>query len=83
MGSESFKPATNTGRKKIIDPQAQFCSDIQEPPIIECVTAIEEVCQKLERGEAEELRGEVKAILKKAHPPNLTSPGKNRRPWKN
>ena len=32
------------------------------------------MCQKLERGEAEELRGEVKAILKKAHPPkpNIT-----------
>ena len=46
----------------------------KRPPIIECVTAIEEVCQKLERGEAEELRGEVKAILKKAHPPkpNIT-----------
>ena len=44
------------------------------PPVIECVTAIEEVCQKLERGEAEELRGEVKAILKRAHPPkpNIT-----------
>ena len=30
---------------------------------------MEEICQKLERGEAEELRGEVKAILKNAHPP--------------
>ena len=52
------------------------------PPVIECITAIEEVCQKLERGEAEELRGEVKAILKRAHPPNLISAGKNRRRWK-
>ena len=44
------------------------------PPVIECVTAIEEVCQKLERGEEEELRGEVKAILRRAHPPkpNIT-----------
>ena len=36
---------------------------------IESVTTIEEICQKLEQGEAEELRGEVKAILKKTHPP--------------
>ena len=51
-----------------------FAVTSRSPPIIECVTAIEEVCQKLERGEAEELRGEVKAILKKAHPPkpNIT-----------
>ena len=51
-----------------------FAVTSRSPPIIECVTTIEEVCQKLERGEAEELRGEVKAILKKAHPPkpNIT-----------
>ena len=51
-----------------------FAVTSRSPPIIDCVTAIEEVCQKLERGEAEELRGEVKAILKKAHPPkpNIT-----------
>ena len=51
-----------------------FALTSRSPPIIDCVTTIEEVCQKLERGEAEELRGEVKAILKKAHPPkpNIT-----------
>ena len=44
------------------------------PPTVECITAIEEICQKLEKGEAEELRAEVKNILKKAHPPkpNIT-----------
>ena len=44
------------------------------PPTVECITAIEEICQKLEMGEAEELRAEVKNILKKAHPPkpNIT-----------
>ena len=51
------------------------------PPVIECITAIEEVCQKLERGEAEELRGEVKAILKRAHPPKPNI-SRNRRQWK-
>ena len=43
-------------------------------PTIECITTTEEICQKLEKGEAEELRAEVKNILKKGHPPkpNLT-----------
>ena len=43
-------------------------------PIVECVTAVEQVCQKLTPGEADELRVEVKAILKKTQPPrhNLT-----------
>ena len=38
------------------------------PPIVECVTVVEQICQKLVQGEADELRGEVKAILKKAQP---------------
>ena len=44
------------------------------PPMVECITATEEICQKLEKGEAEELRVEVKNILKKAHAPkpNIT-----------
>ena len=41
----------------------------QEAPTIECVTAIEEICQKLEKGEVEELRAKVKEILKKTHTP--------------
>ena len=47
---------------------------IKKPPTIECVTTIEEICQKLEQGEVEELRVEVKAILKNTHPPkpNIT-----------
>ena len=55
-----------------------FAVTSRSPPIIECVTAIEEVCQKLERGEAEELRGEVKAILKKAHPPTKHHTGRTK-----
>ena len=39
------------------------------PPIGEYVTAIEQVCNQLEHGKAEELRGEVKKVLRKVHPP--------------
>ena len=49
------------------------------PPTVECITATEEICQKLERGEAEELRAEVKNILKKAHPPK---PNITKEEWK-
>ena len=44
----------------------------RSPPITEYVAAIEQACSKLQ-GEAEELRGEVKSIIKKTHnPPNIT-----------
>ena len=39
------------------------------PPIGEYITAIENVCNQLEQGKAEELRGEVKKVLKKVQPP--------------
>ena len=49
------------------------------PPMVECITATEEIFQKLEKGEAEELRVEVKNILKKAHPPK---PNITKEEWK-
>ena len=39
------------------------------PPIGEYVTAIEQVCNQLEQGKVEELRGEVKKVLKKVNSP--------------
>ena len=47
--------------------------------MVECITATEEICQKLEKGEAEELRAEVKNILKQAHPPK---PNVTKEEWK-
>ena len=40
----------------------------KEPPVIEYVAAIEKACQQLKQGEAEELQGEIKSIIKKIHP---------------
>ena len=37
----------------------------KEPPTVEYIAAIEKVCLKLPTGKVEELRGEIKAILKK------------------
>ena len=45
----------------------------RSPPVTECVAAIEQACRKLQQGVAEELRGEVKFIIKKTYsPPNIT-----------
>ena len=54
----------------------------KHPPTIEIITAIERTCQNMAKGEEEELRGEVKAILRKTknNPPKSTSHWKSRRP---
>ena len=41
----------------------------KEPPRGEYMAQVERVCQSLTQGEAEELRGEVKSIMKKTKPP--------------
>ena len=41
----------------------------KHPPIIEVITLVEKTCQNMVKGKAEELRGEVKAILRKLQPP--------------
>ena len=41
----------------------------KHPPIIEVIISVEKTCQKLVKGEVEDLQGEVKAILKKMQPP--------------
>ena len=41
----------------------------KHPPTIEVITVIEKTCQNVVKGEAEELRGEVKTILRKMKPP--------------
>ena len=41
----------------------------RSPPVTEYVAVIEQACSKLQQGEAEELRGEVKSIIKKTYSP--------------
>ena len=55
----------------------------KHPPVIEVITSFEKTCQKLVKGEAEELWGKVKAILRKMQPPDLTSHQKNIKQWLN
>ena len=37
-------------------------------PVMEYIVATEKACQQLKQGEAEELRGEIKSIIKKIPP---------------
>ena len=44
-------------------------------PTLEYIVATEKVCNQLTQGKAEELRGEVKALLRKDHKAKLTFQG--------
>ena len=46
-----------------------FAVVAREPPVSEYISQIERVCQQLKQGKAEELRGEIKLILKNIQPP--------------
>ena len=41
----------------------------RSPPIGEYIAAVEQTCQGLAQGEAEEMREEIKAVIKKIQPP--------------
>ena len=49
-------------------------------PVGEYIVAIENVCNQLEQGKAEELRGEIKSVLKKIQHLSTTSQEKRERP---
>ena len=68
----SGKPLTEA-QEKLLAHRPNYAVVPRSPPITEYVAAIEQACSKLQQGEAEELRGEVKSITKKTHnPPNIT-----------
>ena len=46
-----------------------FAVVTKEPPVNEYISETERVCQQLKQGKAEELRGEIKLILKNIWPP--------------
>ena len=49
------------------------------PPVGEYISAIEHACNQLQQGKAEELRGEVKSILKKIQAPKHNITGEERK----
>ena len=69
----SSKPLTKAQEKLLVH-RPNFAMVPRSPPVTEYVAAIEQASSKLHQGEAEELRGEVKTIIKKTYnpPPNIT-----------
>ena len=61
-------------QKKLLAHGPNFVIVPKEPPTTEYIAAIEKACLRLPSGKVEELRGEVKAILKKEtkNKPNIT-----------
>ena len=64
----SRRPLTKA-QENILSHGPNYTIVTREPPIGEYVAQIERVCQSLTQGEGEELRAEMKAIMKKTKPP--------------
>ena len=64
-------------QEKILSHGPNYAIVTKEPPIGEYIAQVERVCQSLTQDEAEELRGEVKSIMKKTKPPNSNISNKN------
>ena len=69
----SSTPLTDA-KKKILSRGHYFAILPKNPPVGEYIESIENVCTKLKPGKADELRGEIKTILKKIKTPanNIT-----------
>ena len=50
-----------------VKPWSNFVIEPRHPPILEYIVATEKLCNQLTQGKAEELRGEVKSLLRKDH----------------
>ena len=75
----SSNPLTEA-QKQLLALGPNFTISPKSPSIGEYIAAVEQTCQSLAQGEAEELHVEAKAVIKKIQPPRPTPLGKNRRP---
>ena len=66
VGTQSIKNPTNRRPREGTGPNFAV---VTKPPVGKYISQIERVCQQLDQGKAEELRGETKAILKNIRPP--------------
>ena len=77
----SSTPLTKA-QEKILLRGPNFVIVPKSPPVGKYIASIENACSQLRQGEAEELRGEIKTILKKIQPPSPISPEKKEGPWR-
>ena len=68
----SSTPLTEV-QKKLLSHGTNYAVVPKSPPITEYIATIEQACTALQQGKAEELRGEVKATIKKMQPPQVQS----------
>ena len=75
------KWVTNMSKKPLTESQVKLLANgpnyavaPRNPPSAEYITAVEKTCQNLTQGEADEMRAEIKAAIKRSHPPrpNIT-----------
>ena len=61
-------------QEKVLAHGPNFAMVANDPPIGKYIAQIERMCQKMKQGEAEELRGQIKLILKNITPskPNIS-----------
>ena len=63
------KTPLTRAQEQILAQGPNFAIVPKVPPVLEYIVAIEKACQQLKQGETEELRGEIKSIIKKIPPP--------------
>ena len=61
-------PPLTEAQLKVLSHGPNFAVVPRHPPVGKYITFIEHAYSKLKQGEVDELRGEMKAILKKGHP---------------
>ena len=68
------KTPLTEAQEKVLAHGPNFAIATKDPPVSEYISQIERICQQLGKGKAEELRGEIKQILKKTQlpKPNIT-----------
>ena len=81
VGDFNSKWVINMSKKPLTEPQMMLLAHgpnyvvtPNSPPIGEYITAVEKTCQSLTQGKADEMRAEIKAAIKRSHPPrpNIT-----------
>ena len=69
MGTQFIQNPTFEDQEKVLARGPNYAVVTREPPVGEYIAQIERMCQNLDQGKAEELRGEVKSILRNIQTP--------------
>ena len=73
MGQKHLQYPLTEAQIKLLRHGSNYAMAPKNPPIIEYIATIEKACISLQPGKVEELRGQVKANIKKMHPHQVQS----------